>query len=61
THRKPKVVESKLRPSVRVWDDEFRRASLDHQRIKQRHAEERRQRERRRQQELSSFWRTEYD
>jgi hypothetical protein len=63
SHRQPKVVESKLRPSVRVWDDEFRRASLDHQRIKQRLEEERRQREarRRRQQETSSFWRTQYD
>ena len=62
-HRKPKVKESRLRPSVRVWDDEFRRASLDHQRIKQRHEEERRQREVRRQQQQksASFWRTEYD
>ena len=63
THRNPKVKESKLRPSVRVWDDEFRRASIDHQRIKARHEEERRQRERRRQQQqkTASFWRTEYD
>jgi hypothetical protein len=62
-HRKPKAKESKLRPSVRVWDDEFRRASIEHQRIKARHLEERRQRERRRQRqrETASFWRTEYD
>jgi hypothetical protein len=62
-HRKPKVVESRLRPSVRVWDDEFRQASIDHQRIKQRHEEEIRERERRRQeqQRTASFWRTQYD
>ncbi|MBY8997565.1 MAG: hypothetical protein KGD60_07525 [Candidatus Thorarchaeota archaeon] len=62
-HRKPKVKESKLRPSVRVWDDEFRQASLEHQRIKLRHDEERRQREerRRKQQQAASFWRTEND
>jgi hypothetical protein len=62
-HRKPKAKESKLRPSVRVWDDEFRRASIEHQRIKARHMEERRLRERRRQRqrESATFWRTEYD
>ena len=63
SHRTPKVKESKLRPSVRVWDDEFRKASLQHQRIKQRHDEERRRRDerRRQQQRAASFWRTEYD
>lgn len=62
-HRKPKVVESRLRPSVRVWDNEFRQASVEHQRIKQRHDEERRRREEllRQQQKTASFWRTEYD
>ena len=62
-HRQPKVKESKLRPSVRVWDDEFRRASIEQQRIKARYLEERRMRERRRQRqrETGSFWRTEYD
>jgi hypothetical protein len=62
-HRKPKAKESKLRPSVRVWDDEFRRASIEHQRIKAKHMEERRLRERRRQRqrESATFWRTEYD
>ncbi len=63
SHRTPKIKESKLRPSVRVWDDEFRKASLQHQRIKQRHEEERRRRadRRRKQQQAASFWRTEYD
>ena len=62
-NRKPKVVESRLRPSVRVWDDEFRKASIDQQRIKQRYEEERRERERRRQEQrrTDSFWRTQYD
>ena len=63
SHRKPKIVESKLRPSVRVWDDEFRRASLDHERLRQRMEMERRERERRRerQRQDASFWRTQYD
>lgn len=62
-HRNPKIKESKLRPSVRVWDNEFRQASLQHERVKQRHEAERRERERRRQhqQKQASFWRTEYD
>lgn len=63
THRKPKAKESKLRPSVRVWENEFRQASIEHERLKRRHEEERRQRELRRQQQqrASSFWRTDYD
>ena len=62
-HRNPKIKESKLRPSVRVWDNEFRQASLQHERVRQRHEAERRERERRRQQQQkqASFWRTEYD
>ena len=60
-HRQPKTKESKLRPSVRVWDDEFRKASIQHQRIKARHLEEQRLREQRRRQRRESFWRTEYD
>lgn len=63
SHRKPKVKESRLRPSVRVWDDEFRRASIDHERMRRRLEMERRERERRRQaqQRTASFWRTGYD
>ncbi|MFW9837067.1 MAG: hypothetical protein ACFFE7_06075 [Candidatus Thorarchaeota archaeon] len=63
SHRKPKVTESRLRPSVRVWDDEFRQASIQHERIRRRLEMERRERERRRQaqQKAASFWRTEYD
>jgi hypothetical protein len=57
TRRKPKVVESKLRPSVRVWEDEFRKASIEHLEIQRRYEEERRRRETKR----DSFWRTEYD
>ncbi len=62
-NRKPKVVESRLRPSVRVWDNEFRKASVEHQRIKQQYDEERRRHERRRQEQRrsASFWRTDYD
>jgi hypothetical protein len=63
SHRTPKTKESKLRPSVRVWEDEFRKASLDHERIRRRHELERAERERRRarQREAASFWRTGYD
>ncbi len=56
THRKPKVVESKLRPSVRVWDDEFRRAASEHRRIQERYQEEQRRREARRNARAESFW-----
>ncbi|MHA2004487.1 MAG: hypothetical protein ACW960_10310 [Candidatus Thorarchaeota archaeon] len=55
-HRKPKVKESRLRPSVRVWDDEFRRASIEQKRIKERYAEERRQRREKQRQMHESFW-----
>ncbi len=61
SRRKPKVIESKLRPSVRVWDNEFRRASIDQQRIRQKYEEERRRRERFRQARSDSFWRSNYD
>jgi hypothetical protein len=56
THRKPKVVESKLRPSVRVWDDEFRKAAAEHRRIQERYQEEQRRREARRNARAESFW-----
>ena len=62
-HRHPKVTESKLRPSVRVWEDEYRRASSEHRRLIAGYEAEKRERERRRreQQQSASFWRTEYD
>jgi hypothetical protein len=44
THRKPKIKESKLRSSVRVWDDEFRQAALEHKRIQEKYEREQRMR-----------------
>jgi hypothetical protein len=63
SHRKPKIKESRLRPSVRVWEDEYRKASIENERIRRQYEIERRERERRRQarQSASSFWRTQYD
>ena len=60
SHRNPKINESRLRPSVRVWEDEFRQASIEHERIRRRHEMERAERERRRerQRDTASFWRT---
>jgi len=58
TRRKPKVVESKLRPSVRVWDNEFRRAALEHRRIQEKYDAERRRRDAlgRERKRAESFW-----
>ena len=63
SHRKPKVKESKLRPSVRIWDDEFRRAKIEHQRIQAKYDEERREHAKRRRQRgrTESFWGVRYD
>lgn len=58
THRKPKVVESKLRPSVRVWDNEWRRAAIENRRIQEKYEAERRRREAmsRERRRSESFW-----
>jgi hypothetical protein len=62
-HRHPKVTESKLRPSVRVWEDEYRRASSEHRRLIRGIEAEKREHERRRRsrEPSASFWRNEYD
>lgn len=58
SHRKPKVKESKLRPSVRVWDNEFKRAAIEHKRMQQSYEEDRRRRQERSRHRRSadSYW-----